>query len=323
MILVTGGAGFIGSVLIKELNKAGRTDIIVVDRLRDTTKWKNLASSKFEEYVHADEFLTEQYTDLHREISFIFHIGACSSTTEMNMDYLMVNNVDYSKSLYMLALERGIPFIYASSAATYGNGDLGYNDDHQTIPKLRPMNPYGYSKQLFDEWVLKQKEQPPVWFGLKYFNVFGPNEYHKEDMRSLVHKAYGQILDKGQVKLFKSHREGFKDGEQLRDFVYVVDIVMAMLEMMKCQNGSGIYNMGTGSERSFLDLVNATFDSMGKPRKVEFIDMPESIRSQYQYFTKANMAKFHQLLPQFKFRSLEDAVKDYVVNFLMKDNQYY
>lgn len=323
MILLTGGAGFIGSVLLKELNKIGREDIVVVDRLRDTSKWKNLSQSKFVEYIHANEFLTETYTDLHREISFIFHIGACSSTTETNMDYLMVNNVDYSKSLYLLALERGIPFIYASSAATYGDGELGYDDDHKKIPQLRPMNPYGYSKQLFDEWVLKQKEQPPLWIGLKYFNVFGPNEYHKEDMRSLVHKAYGQVLETGKVKLFKSHRDGFKDGEQLRDFIYVKDVVRAMIEMMKCQKGSGIYNLGTGTERSFKDLVSATFKGMGKPENIEYIDMPMSIRNQYQYFTKAEMHKFHQLLPSFKFTKLEDAVIDYVQNYLMHENPYY
>jgi len=323
MILVTGGAGFIGSVLVRELNKLGRRDIVIVDRLREASKWKNLAGAKFEEYIHADDFLSEVHADIHREITIIFHIGACSSTTERDVDYLMANNVDYSKSLFLLATERGIPFIYASSAATYGAGEQGYVDSHQDLEKLRPLNPYGYSKQLFDEWVLRQKETPPLWFGLKFFNVFGPNEYHKEEMRSLVHKAYGQILETGKVKLFKSHKEGFKDGEQLRDFIYVADVVRAMIQMKDCKSGSGIYNMGTGIARSFYDLVGNTFTAMGKKVNVEFIDMPESIRNQYQYFTQAEMKKFNELLPTFKFMSLEEAVQDYVKNYLMKENPYY
>lgn len=327
MILVTGGAGFIGSVLVKELNNQGHEDIVIVDRLRDTAKWKNLRGLKFSEYIHADEFIDSTYQDIHESLTMIFHIGACSSTTMMDMDYLMENNVNYSKSLWVLATHLKIPFIYASSAATYGDGEQGYSDDHSKISGLLPLNPYGYSKQLFDEWALQQSETPSMWFGLKYFNVFGPNEYHKEEMRSLVHKAFGQINETGKVKLFKSHRPDFEDGKQLRDFIYVKDVVKGMLALSEKKRSSdaqasGIYNMGTGKCRSFLDLVKATFKAMDKEENIEFIDMPMSIRNQYQYFTEADMGKFLKICPGFEFSSLEDGVADYVQNYLMKDNPH-
>lgn len=324
MILVTGGAGFIGSVLVRELNKLGRTDIVIVDRLKDTDKWKNLRELKYRDYYHADEFLSAENEDVFSELTCIFHMGACSATTERDMDYLMKNNVYYTQSLFEMARNLDIPFIYASSAATYGDGELGYSDNHDLIPKLRALNPYGYSKQLVDEWILKQKEKPKHWFGVKFFNVYGPNEFHKGEMRSLVHKAYGQILTDGKVRLFKSHKDGFKDGEQLRDFVYVVDVVKAMIEMMKpeVKKHSGIYNLGSGSARSFFHLVEATFKAMGKTSNIEFIDMPLSIRNQYQYFTEADMKKFQAVFPQFKFHSLEAGVTDYVTNYLMKDRHY-
>lgn len=324
MILVTGGAGFIGSVLVKELNKLGHSDIVIVDRLKDTDKWKNLRELKYRDYYHADEFLSSENEDLFSELTCIFHMGACSATTERDMDYLMKNNVYYTQSLFEMARNLDIPFIYASSAATYGDGELGYSDNHETVSKLRALNPYGYSKQLVDEWILKQKEKPKHWFGVKFFNVYGPNEYHKGDMRSLVHKAYGQILTDGKVRLFKSHKEGFKDGEQLRDFVYVVDVVKAMIEMMKpeVKKHSGIYNLGSGKARSFFHLVEATFKALEKTPNIEFIDMPLSIRNQYQYFTEADMKKFQTVFPQFKFHSLEEGVTDYVKNFLMTDRHY-
>ncbi len=325
MILVTGGAGFIGSVLVGELNKLGHKNIVIVDRLRDTAKWRNLRNLKYEEYIHADDLFLPEYADILDNLDCIYHIGACSATTQMDMDYLMRNNVLYSKNLFNLATELQIPFIYASSAATYGAGEFGYNDDHESIPKYKPLNPYGYSKQLFDEWVLEQENTPSHWFGLKFFNVYGPNEYHKEEMRSLVHKAYGQILESGKVKLFKSHKEGFKDGEQLRDFIYVKDVVRAIIELGKptSANGSGIYNLGAGKARSFYDLMVATFKAMGKEVNVEFIDMPVSIRNQYQYYTEANMEKFFQLLPNFKFSTLEEGVTDYVTSYLQKEDPNY
>jgi ADP-L-glycero-D-manno-heptose 6-epimerase len=325
MIIVTGGAGFIGSVLVGELNNQGREDIVIVDRLRDTDKWKNLRNLKYADYIHADELFMPEYADILDNASCIFHIGACSATTEMDMDFLMKNNVLYSKNLFQLAVELDIPFIYASSAATYGDGELGYNDDHKEIPSFKPLNPYGYSKQLFDEWVLKQERHPKCWFGLKFFNVYGPNEYHKGEMRSLVHKAFGQINDTNKVRLFKSHKEGYEDGKQLRDFIYVKDVVNAMILMMSpevCES-SGIYNLGTGKADSFYNLAVATFKAMGKEPNIEFFDMPERLRGQYQYFTEANMDKFKSVFPNFQFASLEEGVTDYVQNYLLKEDPNY
>lgn len=324
MILITGGAGFIGSVLAHKLNQLGHTDLVIVDKLEDSIKWKNLRGIKYLEYIHADELFNGDYDDMIAETDLIFHMGACSSTTEKNMDFLMKNNVAYTQALFRFAATKNIPFIYASSAATYGDGELGYSDQHDNIPNLMPLNPYGYSKQLVDEWILKEENKPDHWFGLKFFNVYGPNEYHKEEMRSLVHKAFEQIKSNGTVKLFKSHRPDYKDGQQLRDFVYVKDVVRVMLELADPDKSafSGIYNLGTGQARSFLDLVNATFKSMNIPSKVEFIDMPESIRNQYQYYTQAEMVKLHVAIPGFEFMSLEDGVRDYVQNHLMKDNPH-
>lgn len=319
MILITGAAGFIGSVLASSINLHGRSDLILVDRLDETSKWMNLRSLHYADYISADELFTEGFHKLDK-VEFIFHLGACSSTTEKNMDFLMKNNVEFSKKLFELAVDREIPFIYASSAATYGLGESGYSDDHGSIPKLRPLNPYGYSKQVFDQWVLTQERKPRHWFGLKFFNVFGPQEYHKGEMRSLVHKAFEQIQATGRVKLFKSHKEEYRDGEQLRDFVYVKDVVRVMIDMMNpsSQNFSGIYNLGTGKARSFLDLVRATFLAMEHAEAIDYIDMPVELRDQYQYFTQAEMGKLREFLPAFEFMSLEDAVSDYVKEHLLK-----
>lgn len=324
MILITGGAGFIGSVLAKKLNDLGHEDLVIVDKLESSTKWKNLRGIKYSEYIHADELFAGEYDDLIAEADLVFHMGACSATTEKDVDFLMRNNVAYTKALFRFAAAKNIPFIYASSAATYGEGEQGYSDDHSKIPSLLPMNPYGYSKQLVDEWILKEEHKPDHWFGLKFFNVYGPNEYHKEDMRSLVHKAFEQIEQLGSVKLFKSHRPDFKDGEQLRDFIYVKDVVQTMLLLADPEKSahSGIYNLGTGKARSFHDLVKATFKAMNKEAKIEFIDMPESIRGQYQYFTEADMTKMKKALPEMTFTSLEDGVADYVQNHLMKPNPH-
>ncbi|AUN98756.1 ADP-glyceromanno-heptose 6-epimerase [Bacteriovorax stolpii] len=324
MILITGGAGFIGSVLAKQLNQLGHTDLVIVDKLEDSIKWKNLRGIKYLEYIHADELFGGDYDDLIAETDLIFHMGACSATTEKNMDFLMKNNVAYTQALWRFAATKNIPFIYASSAATYGDGELGYSDDHGMIPKLMPLNPYGYSKQLVDEWVLKEEQKPDHWFGLKFFNVYGPNEYHKDDMKSLVCKAHEQIKSNGKVKLFKSHRPDFKDGEQLRDFIYVKDVVRAMIELADPDKAefSGIYNLGAGKARSFHDLVKATFSAMNVPANIEFIDMPESIRNQYQYYTQADTTKLMKAIPEFQFTSLEDGVRDYVQNYLMKANPH-
>ncbi|MBC7430168.1 MAG: ADP-glyceromanno-heptose 6-epimerase [Bacteriovorax sp.] len=324
MILITGGAGFIGSVLAKQLNVLGHTDLVIVDKLEEGSKWKNLRGIKYLEYIHADELFSGEYDDLIAEADLVFHMGASSATTEKNMDFLMKNNVSYTQALFRFAATKNIPFIYASSAATYGNGENGYSDSHDLVDELMPMNPYGYSKQLVDEWILREEKKPDHWFGLKFFNVYGPNEYHKEDMRSMVHKSFEQIKAKTPVKLFKSHRPEYKDGEQLRDFIYVKDVVRVMIELADPEKSihSGIYNLGTGKARSFLDLINATFKAMGAAPKIEFIDMPESIRGQYQYYTQADMEKFHKALPGFEFSSLEDGVFDYVQSHLMKENPH-
>lgn len=321
MILITGGAGFIGSVLVNTLNRLGHSDIVIVDRLKSSSKWKNLRGLKYLEYIHVDELFNGDYDELINETDMIFHMGACSSTTELDMDFLMKNNLAYGQALFRFAATKNVPFIYASSAATYGEGEKGYSDEHDLIPNLLPLNPYGYSKQLFDEWVLKEEKKPDHYFGLKFFNVFGPNEYHKMEMRSLVHKAFEQIKETGKVKLFKSYRSEFKDGEQLRDFIYVKDVVRVMIELSDPIKAplSGIYNLGTGHARSFKDLVTATFVAMNKPVSIDYIDMPESIKNQYQYFTQADTKKLLFALPEFQFTNLESAVKDYVSHYLMDE----
>ncbi len=325
MILVTGGAGFIGSVLVKELNRKGHTNIVIVDRLRDTSKWLNLRGLSYYQYLHSDELFTRERKYIFNDITAIFHIGACSATTEMDMDYLMQNNVEYSKRLIRIATKNDIPIIYASSAATYGGGEFGYSDEHSKIDNFLPLNPYGYSKQLVDQWMLSRRRRPKIWFGLKFFNVYGPNEYHKESMRSLIHKAVGQIKESGEVKLFKSHQPDYEDGEQLRDFVYVCDVAKAMVKMLEVTNSkhSGIYNIGTGHANSFNDLVKATFQAMDVPVNIKYIDMPQELREQYQYYTQADMTKFHKLFPNFAFSSLKDGVCDYVQNYILKSNPNY
>lgn len=321
MILLTGGAGFIGSIVGQHLNELGREDIIVVDRLRETEKWLNLRAFKYADYVHADRLFDDDFFEILDSASAIIHLGASSSTTVTDMDFLMSNNVNYSKNLFQLSLDLKIPFIYASSAATYGDGEQGYQDDHEGIKNLTPMNRYGYSKQLFDEWLLAQKEMPTHWFGLKFFNVYGPYEYHKGGQSSVVLKAYKEIKKDGVVKLFQSHRSEYRDGHQRRDFVYAKDCARAIIEMLNpsAARFSGIYNLGTGQARTFEDLVKATFAALGMDPKIEYIPMPENLREHYQYFTEAEMKKFSEFLPHFKFSTLEDGVADYVQNHLVKD----
>lgn len=320
MILVTGAAGFIGSALVKYLNDLGSEDLVLCDHFESGEKWKNLQGLKFQSFIQVEDLFGHEIWKKKAPLKAIYHMGACSDTTELNMDFLYKNNTEFTNKLLILARQKNIPIVYASSAATYGAGEQGYKDDHQGIAKLRPLNKYGYSKQLTDEWILSQKLKPKVWFGVKFFNVFGPNEYHKGKMSSVVYQAFNQIKSVGEVKLFKSHREDFKDGEQLRDFVYVKDVVRAMVELInagkKKPSLSGIYNLGTGQARSFHDLVKATYSAMGVKEKIKFIDMPEELRNQYQYFTEADMKKFFKVLPKFRFMSLEDAISDYVKNHL-------
>lgn len=327
MIIVTGAAGFIGSCIVKKLNDEGEHNIICVDRWEQNQKWKNLRGLKYYEFVHADEFIEPEILNsiFDEGVTAVYHMGACSSTTETNVDFLWKNNVEYSQILFRYCSEYDVPICYASSAATYGAGEQGYNDDLATLPMLSPLNPYGYSKQAFDEWVLKQARKPSKWYGVKFFNVYGPQEYHKEGMRSVVHQAFEQINENGKVKLFKSHKPEYKDGEQLRDFVYVKDVVDAMFRLMteKHKGDSDIYNLGTGIARSFADLVKATFKSMDKKENIEFIDMPEKLRGQYQYFTEAKMEKLFNALPGFKFKTLEEGVEDYVKNHLLQESPYF
>jgi len=322
MIVVTGGAGFIGSAFVWRLNEAGVEDIVVVDRLGTSQKWKNLVNRRFIEYIHKDDFLKMIYADqVHFTCRALIHMGACSSTTERDADYLWMNNYLYSCRLCDWAVRNGIRFIYASSAATYGKGEQGFSDDDEVTKTLKPINMYGYSKQVFDLWLLKRGWERNV-AGLKFFNVFGPNEYHKGEMRSVVHKAFGQIRETGKVGLFKSYRPAYPDGGQMRDFVYVKDCVEVMFWLLENPTVNGIFNLGTGRARSWNDLMAATFAAMGLPPVIEYIDMPPGLEAQYQYFTEAKMDKLKEAGCPVSFRTLEEGVADYIKNHLLKDDPY-
>jgi ADP-L-glycero-D-manno-heptose 6-epimerase len=319
MIIVTGGAGFIGSALITALNKRQITDILVVDELGTDQKWKNLRNLSFVDYVEKDDFLEMVIEDkLNSSIDAVFHLGACSDTTETNASYLIKNNYEYSKLLAQWATADNIRFIYASSAATYGDGSAGFSDDQEKIEILSPLNMYGYSKHLFDLWARRAGLLKKI-AGLKYFNVFGPNEYHKADMRSFCIKAFEQITSTGKVRLFKSYKPEYADGEQLRDFIYVKDAVDMTLFFYDEPQLSGLFNIGTGKARTWNDLVKAVFDAMDKKPIIEYIEMPESIRNQYQYFTEADITKLRKAGYNKQTTPLEDAIKDYVQSYLQTD----
>ncbi|MBC8472862.1 MAG: ADP-glyceromanno-heptose 6-epimerase [Planctomycetes bacterium] len=319
MIIVTGGAGFIGSALIAALNKRQITDILVVDELGTDQKWKNLCNLSFADYVEKDDFFEMVIADkLNSSLEAVFHLGACSDTTETNASYLIKNNYEYSKLLAQWATADNVRFIYASSAATYGDGSDGFKDDQENIDILRPLNMYGYSKQLFDLWARRAGLLKNI-AGLKYFNVFGPNEYHKADMRSFVVKAFEQISSTGIVRLFKSYKPEYADGEQLRDFIYVKDAVEMTLFFYDNPQISGLFNLGTGKARSWNDLVKAVFAAMNKKPNIEYIEMPESIRNQYQYYTEADTTSLRKAGYDKESTSLEDAIKDYIQNYLRKD----
>lgn len=316
-IVLTGGAGFIGSCLLRSLNDAGRQDIIVVDHIASTEKWRNLSNKHYEEYVSRDEFLA-RLPKLSGKISAIIHMGACSSTTERDFDFLYKNNLEFSQALWKFCAAEQISFLYASSAATYGGGELGF-DDEMDITELRPLNAYGYSKQLFDLWTRKQTEKPAQYCGFKFFNVYGPNEYFKGSMASVIFHSFNKIMETGEMGLFKSYREGYTDGQQLRDFVYVKDICKVVLFILNHSEISGLFNLGTGIARSFYDLCSSTFRAMGREAKINFVDMPEILRPKYQYYTQAKMRKLKAVGYREPFYTLEAGITDYVQNYLMKD----
>jgi ADP-L-glycero-D-manno-heptose 6-epimerase len=322
MIIVTGGAGFIGSAFIAKLNAEGEDDVLVVDELESAEKWKNLRGKKFRDFVHKDEFLklTQSARGL-PAVRALVHLGACSSTTERDVDFLLRNNVQYSQAMAKFAFKRKARFIYASSAATYGDGELGYGDAEKDSARLLPLNPYGFSKQLFDLWMIRHGHHRRC-VGLKFFNVYGPNEYHKTGQLSVACTAFGQAAAAGKIRLFKSYRKDIPDGEQKRDFIYVRDCNEVMWWLLQKKSVNGIMNLGTGSARSFNDLARAVFSAMGRREEIEYIDMPEGLRAQYQYFTQADMGKLSAAGCPVRFHTLEEGVRDYVQGFLAKPNRY-
>jgi ADP-L-glycero-D-manno-heptose 6-epimerase len=317
MIVITGAAGFIGSCLISKLNSEGYYDLVLVDDFSNPEKNKNFEDKKYSHQIDRADFIS-WLRDHHLTTQIIFHIGARTDTAEFDKGLLKRLNFDYSVDVWNTCVEFGLPLVYASSAATYGLGEYGYDDDHSVIPQLKPLNPYGDSKNDFDNWVLEQERKPYFWAGLKFFNVYGPNEYHKGRMASVILHAYKQIISTGKMNLFRSHHPDFKDGEQMRDFVYVKDVVNVLYFLMHHRKDSAIYNLGSGKARTFLDLVNNTFKALNKESKINFIDTPEDIRDKYQYFTEANMHKLHSIGYTIPFHSLEEGIEDYVKNYLVK-----
>ena len=317
-ILVTGGAGFIGSVLVNALNQRGATKIVITDYLGQDEKWKNLVPLNFVDYVEADVFRKKisEKADAYGSFDYVFHLGACSATTEKNAAYLVDNNYAYTRELAAWTIAQRARFIYASSAATYGDGAQGMDDQSYDLHRLRPLNMYGYSKHLFDVYAQREGFLDRI-VGVKYFNVFGPNEDHKADMRSLVHKAYGQILATGKIQLFKSHRPDYQDGEQKRDFLYVKDAVEMTLHLAETRRAGGLYNLGSGQANTWLTLAQAIFAALGKEPNIEFIDMPAILREKYQYFTQADIAKLRGSGYDKPVTPLPDAVRDYVQNYLV------
>lgn len=317
-IAITGAAGFIASVLVSRLNKEGYHKLILVDDFSDEKKSGNLTNKTFEAKVHREQFI--DWLKKHpNKVQHIFHLGARTDTTEMDYEVHKKWNLEYSKDLWEVCTEQGIPLVYASSAATYGDGEFGYKDDNELSEKLLPLNPYGRSKNEFDIWALQQKKQPPFWAGVKFFNVYGPNEYHKGRMASVIFHAYHQIKEKGEVTLFRSHKAEYKDGEQLRDFIYVQDIVNIVCWLMEHKPENGLYNAGTGQARTFLDLAKGIFKSLALEEKINFRDTPEDIRDKYQYFTEADMDKLKKAGFKASFYSLEEGIDEYIKTYLQEE----
>lgn len=321
MIVVTGAAGFIGSCLVGKLNRMGITRIVIVDKFENNEKEHNLVGKKYLKRVDRSDFVA-WLKENEKEVNFIYHIGARTDTTETDKAIFDELNLNYSKSVWTLATQYGIPLVYASSAATYGAGENGYDDSHYVVEKLKPLNPYGDSKNDFDKWVLEQKLCPPFWAGLKFFNVYGPNEYHKGRMASVVFHAYRQIMHTGEMKLFKSHKEEIDDGEQKRDFIYVKDVINICVFLMENKPKSGLYNVGLGKARTFNDLTKNVFSAIDKEKNIKYIDIPEDIRDTYQYYTEANINKIIEAGYKQGFHTIEQGIKDYVQNYLI-DGKYY
>jgi len=321
MIVVTGAAGFIGSCLVSKLNQDGKTNLILVDDFTKLDKSRNWENTKFEQKIERSVFI-DWFKKNAAEVDGIYHIGARTDTTEFDASIFDELNVNYTKDIWEICSEASIPLVYASSGATYGLGEYGYSDDHSIVEKLKPLNPYGESKNNFDIWALKQEKQPPFWAGLKFFNVYGPNEYHKGRMASVIFHSYNQIKATQKMKLFQSHNPDYKDGEQIRDFVYVKDVVNVCQWLMENKPKSALYNLGTGTARTFLDLAKNTFKAMGKPADISFVPTPEDIRDKYQYFTEADMTKLRSVGYTQPFMTLEEGVADYVTNYLMTNTIY-
>jgi len=321
MIIITGAAGFIASCLVSKLNQEGFKDIVLVDDFSNSEKNKNFEGKIYSQKVDRSEFIPWLQENEHL-VQFIFHIGARTDTTEFDKSIFDKLNLNYTKDIWNICVEFGIPLVYASSAATYGLGELGYDDNHAVVNQLKPLNPYGDSKNDFDKWALDQEKKPYFWAGLKFFNVYGPNEYHKGRMASVIFHAFNQINATEEMKLFASHHPDYKDGEQLRDFVYVKDVVEVCLFLLNHRKDSGLYNLGSGKARTFLDLVKNTFKALGKEPNISFIPTPEDIRDKYQYYTEANMAKLKSIGYDKPFSTLEEGVADYVTNYLVKKKYY-
>lgn len=315
VIAITGAAGFIGSCLVAHLNTLGFNQLVLVDDFSDEKKVYNLKGKSYLHKVHRDQFAA--WLKTHPDtIQYIFHLGARTDTTDPDYEVFRRLNLDYSKELWAYCCEHHVPLVYASSAATYGNGSQGYSDDESGIPGLKPLNAYGVSKNEFDIWALEQKRRPPFWAGLKFFNVYGPNEYHKGRMASVAFHAYQQIKERGYIRLFRSHNPDYRDGEQLRDFIYVKDILKVCVWLMEQQPQSGIYNLGTGKARTFNDLAHILFQVLHVPGKIEYTDTPEDIRGNYQYFTEADMSKLRKAGYDQPFYTLEEGVRDYLKHYL-------
>jgi len=318
MIVVTGALGFIGSALLGELERRGYGELIAVDNFNDSNKFQNLEGKNILQKIDRNEFI--QWLELHgNQVQFIFHIGARTKTNEFDWDVLNQLNVNYSKSIWNLCVQWNIPLVYASSAATYGNGEQGFSDDPSNIHLLKPMNPYGESKHIFDLWMMEQTKTPPFWSGFKFFNVFGPNEYHKGRMASVVFHAFNQIREHGFVSLFKSYQSEYNHGEQKRDFIYVKDVLNVLIYEMETRKSSGLFNLGTGKAHTFLELAHSVFDALGIEPKISYIEMPEDIRNNYQYFTQADETRLINSGYNLGFSEFNLAVKDYVQEYLMKN----